>query len=125
MSVLAGLVALVLAAIAGLHVYWAAGGLWPGRDRRELADKVIGPVDMPAMLPCLVVAAALLVAAVLVATRAPLAWGVAAVLGLRGVYGFVEARLRPSVLTTPYHRLSTRFYSPLCLALAGATALTL
>jgi hypothetical protein len=125
MTLLAGLVALALAAIAALHVYWAAGGLWPGRTRRELADKIIGPVAMPAVGPCLVVAAALLVAAGLVATRTPLAWGVAVVLGLRGAFGFVESRVRPSVLTTRYHFLSTRFYSPLCLALAGATLLTL
>jgi hypothetical protein len=73
----------------------------------------------------LISAAALLVAAALVATRAPLAWGVAAVLAARGAFGFVERHVRPSIVTTRYHVLSTRFYSPLCLALAGATALTL
>ena len=33
----------ILGAIAALHLYWAAGGLWPGRSPRELIDAVIGP----------------------------------------------------------------------------------
>lgn len=33
---------IVMSAIAKLHMYWLKGGLWPGKDKQDLVDKVIG-----------------------------------------------------------------------------------
>jgi hypothetical protein len=129
------LVAIALGAIAALHVYWAAGGRWPGHDDASLADAVIGPTRMPGPAACLAVAVLLLVAAALVVGAAavpapPLAVrigaaGVAAVFALRAGYGFLEARLRPSIRGSRYATLNRRYYSPLCLVLAALAAAAL
>jgi len=31
--------------IAKIHMYWLKGGLWPGKDKQDLIDKVIGRGD--------------------------------------------------------------------------------
>jgi hypothetical protein len=46
-----------------------------------------------------------------------------AVFALRGVGGFFEAALRPSIIGTPYLRWSLRLYSALSAALATAVGL--
>ncbi len=35
--------ALALAGLAGVHAYWARGGLWPGDDPASLGETVVGP----------------------------------------------------------------------------------
>ncbi|GGR35728.1 DUF3995 domain-containing protein [Deinococcus ruber] len=130
-------VALALGLIAGLHVYWGVGGVWPGRDAQSLARTVVGgPPGMkpPPLLACVAVAGLLLVAAGLLlmtggvwATWLP-TWllrlgtaGVAAVLLLRGVAGYFMQRIRPAPAGTPFVRLNLLIYSPLCLLLGGLT----
>lgn len=131
--------AAILVLLAFLHVYWAFGGRWPGRDSASLAELVVGTRgEMPSALACHAVAAVLGLAAALVLDASgtlPLglpswmvamgAWGVVAVLALRGLGGFFEGRLRPSVRELPYHRWNVRLYSPLCLALAVLGAITI
>jgi hypothetical protein len=46
----------VLATIGGAHVYWAFGGMWPGKTRVDLANIVIGHQEMPGFLPTMAVA---------------------------------------------------------------------
>jgi hypothetical protein len=41
-----------------------------------------------------------------------------AVLVLRGLEGFVDVRLRPATVGSPFARLNVLIYSPLCLVLA-------
>ncbi len=62
-----------LATIAAIHVFWAAGGTWPARDRMELAEMVNGNLNepMPGPLPCLAVAGAAAGGAALVAGVGP------------------------------------------------------
>jgi hypothetical protein len=133
--------ALVLGAVAALHVHWALGGVWPGRDAESLARTVVGgPAGTPMPSPgaCLGVALVLLGAAWvllaasgLVAHLLPsaavraLAWACAAVFALRGAYGFFDARVRPSTRGSRFERLNVIVYSPLCLGLALATVLVL
>ena len=38
-----GAAALALTGLAGLHAYWARGGLWPGHDPASLGETVVGP----------------------------------------------------------------------------------
>jgi len=105
---------LILVSLSLLHLYWAVGGLWPGKDRRELAAKIIGDRPMPGSIPCLVVAVALLIGP----WRYPQL--AACVFLLRGTLGLVEARFRPSIIGTPYQQLSRWIYSPLSLWLGWA-----
>jgi hypothetical protein len=129
--------AAALALVAGLHVYWALGGKWPGTDDDSLAHTVVGGppgMRMPGPVACLGVAVLLAAATALVVGAAGLvalplpgwlvrlgAYGVAAVLLLRGAFGFAEKRLRPEIRGSRYARLNVTVYSPLCLALGAAT----
>lgn len=61
---------ILLLFLSVLHIYWALGGLWPGKTKQDLIDKVFGRGErFPSMFACLVVALGLFLAAV-----APLLW---------------------------------------------------
>jgi hypothetical protein len=137
----AGIAATLFAAIALLHAYWAVGGLWPGHDRDSLARAVVGgppgmafPGAAATWAVVLVLAAAAVVvlaaAGLLTVPAVPPAWargaawlGAAVLLG-RGLAGFVDTRLRPETVGSPFARLNVVIYSPLCLALAALTFLS-
>ncbi len=131
-TIVAGAGATVLAAIGGLHLYWAAGG----RRGREAVVPTSGgrAVLAPSTLPTVAVAGALATASCLyvgAAARWEPQWlfrigasGAATVLAARAVgerryVGFFK-RSRD----TTFARRDTYVYSPLCaaLAIAGAVA---
>lgn len=134
-------VAVVLLAIAAIHIYWAVGGWWPGSDEESLVQTVMGGppgTPMPGSAACLGVAAVFLAAALLVLhlggvaklpvlplIARPAAGVLGGILALRGAFGFFEERLRPSVGGSRYARLNVCFYSPLCLVLAALVLLLL
>jgi uncharacterized protein DUF3995 len=119
-----------LAAIAAVHLAWAAGSAWPLESRAALADAVIGRAEgeVPPPRDCAAVAALLAIAASLVAGR-PRRWptlrrrGVQAVSlslagrGAAGLSGRTEL-LSPGSCSPRFRELDRRLYSPLCLALA-------
>jgi hypothetical protein len=126
--------AVVLLGVAGLHVYWAGGGRWPGHDEASLNAMVVGGrpgAPMPPPLATVVVGAGVFGIALgalavrdLIAPPLPdlvraLTWVAAGVLAVRGLGGFFELRLRPHTVALPYGRLNRRIYSPLCVALAA------
>jgi len=134
--VVAWIVAGTLAGIGVLHVYWALGGI--AGIVRAGAGAVIPEVSgRPAFTPgpgvTLAVAALLEIAAALVALQGKLlainglppalirvgALGVAVVLAARGIGDFRLVGLFKRVRGTRFARLDSRFYSPLCLALAA------
>lgn len=137
----AALAAGFLIMIAALHIAWALGWKWPGHDEESLARLVVGgPSGMrfPSAAACGIVAVLLCVAATLVLGQQrilalPLPrWlvqlgtaGVAAVLGLRGIGGFFDQRLRPQIKGSPFVRLNLWLYSPLCLILAALALVAL
>lgn len=139
-SAIAVALALLLAAIAGLHAYWGRGGLWPAANEQELIATVIGHAQakrMPSPGLCLLVALAIAVTAVwpllLVGTfgtaslRSLLQLGgfaIMAVFLLRGIAGFLPAwrRLHPR---EPFASYDRRYYSPLCLLIAAGYAVLL
>ncbi len=135
-AILAAIVCFVLAA---LHIYWGLGHAWPARDQDELARTVVGtavPGSMPGMGACSMVAVALFVAGLapvfargVEAAYSPpwlmtAAWlatlGAGIIFALRGLFGFVEHRVRPEIERLPYAVLNRRYYSPLCLLLSAA-----
>ncbi len=126
---LGGLAATVLAGLAALHVYWAAGG------RRGLAAAIPQRADgraafAPSAALTLLVAAALLGAAALLASTAgwlpalPLArelsLAVAAVFALRMIGDFRFCGLFRRVRRGTFARQDAALYTPLCAALATA-----
>lgn len=129
---------LAMLALAMVHVYWALGGLWPGRNNRDLATRVIGNERMPSTLACLTVSLGLTAAAAVIAiggrlVQAPApalptlvgAWAVCAAFTVRGLAGLFAERIDPRVLGTPFARLNRQFYSPFCLALAALCAVSI
>jgi hypothetical protein len=125
---------MVLLAIAGLHAAWASGSSWPAKDRETLADLMAGRAGgaVPPPAACLTVATLLASGSALVAgwpRRLPRlqragAFGVAAVLGIRGACGVAGRTdvVSPGSTSPAFRRLDRRYYSPLCLVLAAAAA---
>lgn len=126
-KVLGGLTAAILAGLAALHVYWAAGG------RRGLAAAIPQQADgtaafTPPAALTLLVAAGLLGAAALIASAAgwlpalplarPLSLAVAAVFALRMIGDFRFCGLFRRVRRGEFARQDAALYTPLCAALA-------
>jgi len=135
MSAAAGSVAVAaLLVIGAFHVLWVRSS-WPFATRQEFGRNLVGRPDgdLPTTFArqSLGVAALLVAAAFLVAAKADLvpggipvglitvgAWGVAAVLSVRGIAGLVQSGLELGEVPARYRHLDLRVYSPLCLALA-------
>jgi hypothetical protein len=135
MTMLALVVAVALVLIAGLHVYWGIGGVWPGTDEKSCARAIAGfkgVSEMPGPFASFAVAALIAVVALLAMACAgvfasPFAPQSAAgavlfaalVFLARGGLGFTAfwRRLTPEM---PFARLDLRYYSPLCLLLGIA-----
>lgn len=131
------LIALVLGLTSVLHLYWAAGGLWPASDEQSLARTVIGANGITAMPNrWLTAAVAICIALAAIWPMIWLRWIVTpapdwlltvgmAVLCLvflgRGVAGFVPAVKRLNS-EEPFASLDARYFSPLILGLGLAFA---
>jgi hypothetical protein len=127
----ARLTAITLLGLGVLHAVWGAGSSVPFRDRRDLADAVVGTTAVPPPLACYAVTAALVSAAALVLglprgrprLRRVGLLGVTVVLGGRGVLGLAGATelVFPASASDRFRRLDRQVYSPLCLALAAGS----
>ena len=134
MDWIAILLALILIAVAALHLSWAFGSSWPGTDQKSLSDRVVGTPDATKMPP----AGLTFIVAILIACAAlwPLLWQalipyphwvpqtlvwlgmwcLAIVFLVRGLGGYLpSARLT----VEPFRTLNTIIYSPLCIALSA------
>jgi len=136
MSSVAGWVAAAaLLVIGAFHVLWVRSS-WPFATRHEFVRNLGGRADgeLPATfaLQSLGVAALLVAAAFLVAAKADLvpggipsglitvgAWGVTAVLSVRGLAGLVQSGLEIGDAPARYRYLDLRVYSPLCFVLSA------
>ncbi|MBI5942071.1 MAG: DUF3995 domain-containing protein [Caulobacterales bacterium] len=129
MIIVAPLVIIVLLAIAGLHLAWGLDLRWPVADEAGLAATVIGikgVTRMPELIPCLVVAAALLTVAALAwqQMRTPSLLGqlalfaAATVFLLRGVAVWTPF-WRALTPQQPFARLDVVLYGLLCIALGA------
>lgn len=127
------LAAVGLLGVGALHAAWAAGSSWPARDRRTLAEAVVGSPAMPPAAACAVVAigtgaAGALVAGVGAQRRLAIAARRAAGLALigRGLAGGIAAgrMLRLPSPNARFRHLDARYYRPLCCALGLATLLS-
>ena len=132
-----GLVA-VLGVIAGLHLYWGLGGVWPGNDDSSLVDMVIGAppgTPVPPLWACALVAACLGISAMSAIYVSGIAriglpkwiswaastafWFSAFVFIARGLSTYFSP-LALGSKGTAFFELDRVMYAPLCLALGGA-----
>ena len=130
------IVAAVLVALAGLHAYWATGGVWPGTDEKSCARTIAGFKGierMPSRPQAIAVSAILFAAAmlalflgsggdVLPAGLMLLAGTAASFVFIgRGVLGYLPV-WRLITPEMPFALYDVRYYSPLCLALGAGFA---
>ena len=124
--------AIVLAALAALHLVWTHS-VWPLPTREAFARTVLGASSVarfPSPAATCVVAALLLVTALIALARAGLArwplpawtlrlgaWISGGVLTLRGLTGLAQAILAPQRTTHEFTLWSGWLYSPLALGL--------
>ncbi len=135
MLLVATTVVTLLIAIAILHLYWALGG---HRGAQAAVPEHAGkPLFVPGPVACLVVAALLSAAALVVGSAAtdwlrpwlPRTWSVVATVlvgvafSARAVGDFRWVGFFKRQRATAFARLDTRVYSPLCLALGTGSLL--
>lgn len=122
----------ILAVAAVLHIYWAAGGLWPGRDEKSLARTVVGSNGIEAMPPRWITG--LVSVGIFLAGLWPMFWlgwidlplpswlitagmiVLTLIFAGRGVAGFVPAVRRANAVQ-PFATLDRRYFSPLIVAI--------
>jgi hypothetical protein len=134
MTAIALVLTIIVAAIAVLHAYWGAGGLWPGTSPADLSNIVVGrprAKHMPAPRLTALIAAMIGGAAAWPLLLSPLvsqyiaaelaaagSFALAAVFLLRGIAGFTPWMARRHS-AEPFASYNRKYYSPLCLALGA------
>jgi hypothetical protein len=135
--VLAILLCILTFIIAAIHIAWAFGSTWPVRSREDLVELVVGQTrehPFPSRNACLAVALCFVLVTGFfghaASSHSESAWSelgtyiIASVFVVRGLGGFAERFLRPSVRNLPYDHWNRVLYSPLCLVLAALTLAT-
>jgi hypothetical protein len=135
--VVAMVLSTVLWALAALHFYWGAGGIWPAKDETSLARQVVGAPGirkMPPPLACMSVAAMLAMLGALPLLLLGIlpvflpAWSIfAAGVGATLVFlarGWAawHPKFRKHFPEEPFATLDRRYYAPLCLAIGTGFA---
>ena len=134
MTLVAGLLSLIFASLAVLHLYWAGGGQWAASA--ALPKQVDGkPVFKPGRLACVVVAFGLFffgyICLAHIASVPPLFLTghtkralliMSGIFALRTIGDFKFVGLFRRVQPTDFSRLDRIFYTPLCGSLCGMLA---
>jgi hypothetical protein len=129
-NLIAAALGVVLIAIALAHLLWSFGIMWPIRDRKLLAQTVVGTPGIERMpfyvsfgvFALTAIACVIAFAVADPASGGPALTGLAFIAGLvflaRGAVGYTTwwAGRRP---TEPFRALDRKTYSPLCLILGA------
>jgi len=134
MTLVAGLLCLIFASLAVLHLHWAGGGKWAASAAlpKQLDGK---PIFKTSLLACVVVAFGLfffayiclahvaLVPPLFLAGRTkPALLTMSGIFALRTIGDFKFVGLFRRVQPTDFSRLDRIFYTPLCGSLCGMLA---
>lgn len=115
--------------IAGIHLYWALGGLWPGKTPEELSDIVIGAeTRMPSKGMTIKVTIIFILMAIIplfetgylppliaVDTLKIIEGIFAFVFLLRGILSYLK--IMSKHMSQRFNSLNRRIYGPLCISL--------
>jgi magnesium-transporting ATPase (P-type) len=122
------LLSLIFLVLSVLHFYWATGGRW-GIDESIPTDIDGKKTIKTGVLACIVVGSGLLTFALfyslpflnieLFSFTNFLHWVIPSIFLLRAIGDFKYVGFFKSVKATKFGQLDTRYYSPLCLVLAG------
>lgn len=137
-NILSGILMLIFMFLSGLHFYWGFGGRWgssaviPTRDD-ETKALMPGPLaTFTVALGLLALAALVFLASIALDFQHPRwlqilhdygLWVIAGLFGLRAVGDFNYVGFFKKIKHTPFGRNDTRYYSPLCLAVAAMALL--
>ncbi|WP_244932531.1 DUF3995 domain-containing protein [Leptospira yanagawae] len=139
-TILALLTTALLFALSLIHIYWGFGGLWPGKTKQDLIDKVFGKgTQFPSPFSCFFVATGLFLFSLL-----PWIWmfrfelkltqqtlnllpylfyivsGIFLLRGILGYFPFLTKHWKPIFV-----QYTKRIYNPLCIVLGLAFLLIL
>jgi len=120
---------IVMSIITVIHVYWLQGGLWPGKNYKDLVDKVLGSGDkMPGTVAYVFVLFVFIGMALF-----PLALYFKIDLGIEGYEKYVSLffavvfAIRAVIMIIPVSKnqitnifleYNKKYYAPLCLSLS-------
>ena len=131
MSALSCLVSITLAALGGLHIYWALGGRWAG-DVAIPTREDGGPVFTPGPWACIAVALGLFGIAGFCLMRLWLTehlqfetgayWSLATIFALRVIGDFHYVGFFRKVKHTRFAHMDRLLYSPLCMVYSAVFA---
>ena len=129
MVVIASLLALIFFVLGGLHFYWAIFGIqipesvYTSRENGNQMEYTPGRLASSAVGVVLFAFSFLFFNRVLIWVNFPLEFylvlGIGILFLLRGVGDFKYLGLFKTVRKTPFAKMDTRFYTPLCFCIAG------
>lgn len=120
---------LIMLTLSFIHLFWGHGGNWPGINRQDLVDKVVGEgTQFPSIFACYAVAITLIIAGLIpilstsdfiIPRLQYLSWMnylIAIIFLIRGLGGYLPIIEKRWVkIFVHYNRI---IYSPLCMILA-------
>ncbi|MGO4549089.1 DUF3995 domain-containing protein [Paenibacillus sp. 2TAB23] len=132
--ILAGIVSSVLLIVGGIHLYWLFGGrsgfaiAVPTKSENKQPFFRPGPIEIAAVIILFWAASILLLIHVeIIPSIGPAwlpafaGWSLAVVFLIRAIGEFNMLGFFKSIKHTPFARMDTIVYSPLCLLLSGIT----
>lgn len=114
---------IIFSALAGLHIYWASGGRW-GIDNASPVNEQGKKFTNTGTVPSLIVAAGLTIFGVYYfilpsGTFAFAGWVIPSIFLIRAIGDFRYVGFTKKVKSSTFAELDTKFFSPLCLIIAG------
>ena len=132
-ALIGSILCIVFLFLSGIHFYWGLGGKW-GSNAAIPAKMNNERIMQPGLLACFVVALALLGFGLFMIVKsgivsAPLSgwlthyglWVISILFGLRAIGEFKYVGFFKKIKSTRFGQFDTRYYSPLCMAIALLT----
>ncbi|HEX5026464.1 MAG TPA: DUF3995 domain-containing protein [Agriterribacter sp.] len=132
-TTIGSILSVVFLFLSGIHFYWGLGGKW-GSNAAIPAKMNNERIMQPGLLACFVVALALLCFGLFISVKSGIAsfplpgwvmryglWVISILFALRAIGEFKYVGFFKKIKSTRFGQFDTRYYSPLCLAIAVST----